>query len=525
MRNRDSFWPIMALLVISSASAEAWPQSDFTRPPAGSASRIPEGVSFGIGLSWGPACAASRGVCVTWVRPGGAADRGGLKVGDVVRRLGDTEIVSPADIAETLRTVRVGDTVLVVLERQGAETSLPVRFTAADAASLSKNAPSQGKNGLGDWPAGASLQAPVADLNMPYERLPLPVEADALIEKVRDRDTSVWVSGDVLSIVHRDPRDPLNIVGSFQLPLARIPGTDVFVLQLRMNGWDKAFFSYWFYSPAAPGPAPGAAAYFRGANAPHLPAAAQTLRGRLVETSLHSVHLNETRAVTVYMPSGVRKGKLPALFMADGQSCGEYARVLEPLMDSGRVAPFAIIGVHSASVATQSGNSYDPSLDRRSQEYIPVMKPELAAKHMRFFIEEVLPWAIREYGISTDRADRAVFGSSSGAAFATSVAIQHADLFAHALPFSLGFLPVSSIHPTPVPQFYFAAGNLEPAFADSTKKMHELVRSWGANSRLALYTSGHDDLLWQVALASFVPSVFPPQNRDASEARLRDASR
>jgi enterochelin esterase-like enzyme len=216
--------------------------------------------------------------------------------------------------------------------------------------------------------------------------------------------------------------------------------------------------------------------------------------------------------MTVYLPPGADANgrSLRALFMADGQSCDTYARIVEPLIVSGRVAPFAIVGVHAATAPA----GYDPSRDGpdpRTLEYIPRFGKETAVRHMRFFIEEVLPWAVREHGVSSRPADRAVFGYSNGGAFAAYAGIEHGRQFAHALPFSVGVGIARPSGHRSFPEFHFAVGKLEPPFLRTTREMHSLVKELGAKSTFREYTSGHDTLMWQVALAEYLPRVFPPK--------------
>lgn len=112
---------------------------------------------------------------------------------------------------------------------------------------------------------------------------------------------------------------------------------------------------------------------------------------------------------------------------------------------------------------------------------------------------------------SARRADRAVFGFSSGGVFATYAGMEHGREFAHALAFSLGVGVARPSGHRALPEFHFAAGKLEPGFAGVTREMHGLVKELGARSTFKDYTSGHDMLMWQVALAGYLPRVFPPK--------------
>lgn len=132
---------------------------------------------------------------------------------------------------------------------------------------------------------------------------------------------------------------------------------------------------------------------------------------------------------------------------------------------------------------------------------------------MKFFIEEVIPCANSEYGLSSAREDRAVFGFSSGAAFALAAALQHPEIFADALPFSIGVPEMPARPAGALPRFHLVAGELEPAFLAMTRSAHDIIATWGADATLSVYRSGHDQLMWEVALAQLIPRVFPAQRR------------
>jgi enterochelin esterase-like enzyme len=439
----------------------------------------------------------STAVCVLSLQPSSAAQRAGFRPGDLIRRFGTTDVGTPDDLISAVAAAKVGDRVTVIVERNGQRAELQVEFSTSDV-----RRPPSGT-------AGATPVRPVVDWcrpptdeelgrgrwRPPYERLPVPADPAEILALVRDTDTAVAIDGDVLSIVRRDASNALDVTGTFQCPMSRISGSDVWALQLRAASWEAAFFGYAFRSqPATPF---SGFRYFRGPKAPALPAEKTTLAGRLIETSIASRHLGENRAITVYLPPRVAEANVPALFMADGESVWQYARVLEPLIDAGAIKPIAIVGVHSGQG------------ERRAREYIAGVDAEAFAKHLAFFVDELLPWATSEYGISRERRDRALFGYSNGADFVAAAAVNHPELFAHVLPFSTG-MRIQGPRPDAVdlPRFYFAAGELEP-FITSTRAAHEAVQSWGAASSFDVYRSGHDALLWSVALVDIAPRVFP----------------
>lgn len=63
----------------------------------------------------------SEGVRITGVRAGSPAEQAGLKGGDVITAIGDKRIANLYDMTDALRSRRPGDTVVVVIRRDGVE--------------------------------------------------------------------------------------------------------------------------------------------------------------------------------------------------------------------------------------------------------------------------------------------------------------------------------------------------------------------------------------------------------------------
>lgn len=69
-----------------------------------------------------------RGMLLAGVRPGGAADLGGLKRGDILVKIGTHEIGSVNDLMYVLNSSKPGETVTVAVLRDGKRVELPVTF-------------------------------------------------------------------------------------------------------------------------------------------------------------------------------------------------------------------------------------------------------------------------------------------------------------------------------------------------------------------------------------------------------------
>ncbi|MET9828671.1 trypsin-like peptidase domain-containing protein [Streptomyces sp. NPDC006385] len=66
------------------------------------------------------------GVAVVEVMAGGAADRAGIEPGDVITRLGDTDITTITSLAEALASARPGERTTVTYTRDGSEKTVDV---------------------------------------------------------------------------------------------------------------------------------------------------------------------------------------------------------------------------------------------------------------------------------------------------------------------------------------------------------------------------------------------------------------
>jgi enterochelin esterase-like enzyme len=354
------------------------------------------------------------------------------------------------------------------------------------------------KKGLKVRPLGRKL---------PFEALPPPDRADGLKERLAGKDSAIWIDGDVLNVLHRSGAPGVQLTGGLQMPMKKVADTDLWIVRLKMEGWDKAFFSYAFIPSDKP-PVGIKLEPWYGPNSPKKTETVKDLKGGIVDRTLNSKSLGEERKITVYLPPNAPKSGLPAFFMADGQGCKSFAGVLEPLILAGKVKPVAIIGIHSGHYKGDRTEPYDPKKDMRATEYVPGENPDRFDKHMEFFTREVADYVQKEFGISARREDRAVVGFSNGGAFAAAVAVRMPGFFAHSVPLSAGIPPTDPKPERAMPVFHFAAGKLE-TFSFSTTEIHNQVKGWGANATLELYVAGHDPLLWEMAFARYAQVIFP----------------
>ena len=85
-------------------------------------------ASLGTVPDYGGPGAGKKGVLLSGVRPGGAAEKAGMRKGDVLVRLGKSEVASVEDLMFVLNSSKPGETVPAIVIRDGKEVKLEVTF-------------------------------------------------------------------------------------------------------------------------------------------------------------------------------------------------------------------------------------------------------------------------------------------------------------------------------------------------------------------------------------------------------------
>ena len=85
-------------------------------------------ASLGTVPDYGGPGPGKKGVLLAGVRSGGGAEKGGMKKGDILIRLGKSEISSVEDLMFVLNGSKPGETVPAVVLRDGKEVKLEVTF-------------------------------------------------------------------------------------------------------------------------------------------------------------------------------------------------------------------------------------------------------------------------------------------------------------------------------------------------------------------------------------------------------------
>jgi enterochelin esterase-like enzyme len=310
------------------------------------------------------------------------------------------------------------------------------------------------------------------------------------VETMLRRGEPIRRKGNELTFVYRSDAPRVVLGGGIPYPLARIEGTDLWTLTLRVEELDRLAFSY-FFVPMRPGlPERFAWNRWSGPRAPAEPGEALELTGRLFERTLDSTILGTVRKLTIYEPP--RRGRRPleaVVFAGDGESIAALSKVVEPLVISGKLPRVLLVGMNAA-----------PG-DQRLAEYMIDIVPgnEAFLAHERFFLEEVIPAIESQFALPEESVRRALFGFSASASWAVEMALRHPDRFGRALVFSPAGRAAQFGEPAEAKQvaFFLVAGTLETTNHRKAAAWSQLMEEHGVRHTLREEVAGHDFTMWR----------------------------
>ncbi|MEM6555794.1 MAG: alpha/beta hydrolase-fold protein [Pseudomonadota bacterium] len=295
----------------------------------------------------------------------------------------------------------------------------------------------------------------------------------------------------------------------------RIEDSDLFGAQFRLEDLNQTILSLMLLGDTE------AKVDYRGPDAPEKPSFdgldVENLAGQTFDHQLFSPELGETRKLAIYLPPGHTPEKdWPVLFFADGISVSYTARLIEPLIVAGDMAPVVIVGLLSGQGGIVEDRSDVPvKTDLRNADYLPRLDdgaPERFDQHMRFVTDTVIPWAETRFGAGRNDQRRGVTGKSSGGTFALYAGYLNPDLFDVAIPQSPGSGTLFEADPAPgnAAEFWISAGTLEIPFLKSARASSNALSDAGYNVHFRSYFAGHAPDQWDQGLADTLPIAFPP---------------
>ena len=96
------------------------------------------------------------GVYVNSVESGSCAEKAGIKRGDIITRIGDTDITSASQMVSVKNTYKAGDTAQITVYRSGEYLTLTVTFDEQGSTTATDAAPQETSSGSSGWNGGWS---------------------------------------------------------------------------------------------------------------------------------------------------------------------------------------------------------------------------------------------------------------------------------------------------------------------------------------------------------------------------------
>lgn len=327
--------------------------------------------------------------------------------------------------------------------------------------------------------------------------------------------------GDRFLLLARSDAEELRSCCSIQEPMVRMEDGH-FASQFRMRHLDEAVL--WFVPIGATGVEDELV--FEGANLRPRPEQRDTV-GMIEELALDSAAHGETRRLILYWPPDFNPDEPFALLtLMDGGGAPFYARILEPLMEAGRLPPIVILGVPSGAESIVPEPEYD--FDVRAADYLPGIHEleeryreagDRFSAHLSFVADEAMP-LVEDRLEGREPMQRIIAGFSNGAVFTHEAALMRPDAFTGAIVMSRGM----PLHSEPGEdarhvRFLLSAGLYELGFRVTTREAAAALREAGFDVRYTDYPDGHSRRQSEYALVDGLLALLTEDGEGAGAAQ------
>lgn len=336
------------------------------------------------------------------------------------------------------------------------------------------------------------------------------VDAATARRRLGRKDHVWWLRGDRLTMIARPTTERwVMLCCSIQTGLVPVAGTGLAAVTVRIPRVREAILDVRPFPVANDTPE-----IVRGPDAASAPVQTAPPPERLISVAIASRWLGETRGLTIYLPPPgpaplPMPQPLPVFYLADNLAA-KFAPIMEAAVLAGRSPPAILVGIDAAKPL--AGPCTGLACDRRGPEYkIDMSGGDTSAaspfgKHLRFVIDEVIPYIEDHYPASARREDRIIGGSSNGGHWALIAAALRPDLFGKVMALSASGRPAAAQAPALAnTKLYGSAGLFEPVYLGNTLGAIAAAHDAGAQTRTYTVVAGHSQVAWEIMFADGAP--------------------
>lgn len=336
------------------------------------------------------------------------------------------------------------------------------------------------------------------------------IAVDVLEERLQGLDESYWVEGNTLIAAARRDSESVFFCCAVQTPMQRAGNSNYWYVAVEVPRINEAILDIFPIPFDLPGRyQPFQPLEYWGPDAPPRVDRNPATEIHVADQSIDSAALNAIRQISVYEPPELDgSDSHPVIFLADGQGTGVFAAIAQSLIEACRIEPVLLVGLWHGNIEGErySGNASDP----RSHDYLWDVEGGHFELYEAFFLNEVMPLVEQNYNASNEPSRRAIFGNSSGGAWALSTGLRNPETFGTVAAASTVWRrSIHAAQPTEGPRYIFTTGLLDTRAQAALEDILNGFAESGADHESRVLVAGHSPLVAYHAFEYLLLSAFP----------------
>ncbi|WP_394694726.1 alpha/beta hydrolase [Hyphobacterium sp.] len=336
------------------------------------------------------------------------------------------------------------------------------------------------------------------------------IPAEVLAEQLQGLDETYWVEGNTLFAAARRESESVFFCCAVQTSMRRAGDSDYWYVAVEVPRISEAILDIFPIPFDLPGRRqPFQPLEYWGPDAPPRVDRNPVTEIHVTDQAIDSESLNAIRQISIYEPPELAGSENhPVVFLADGQGTGVFAAIAQSLIEACRIEPVLLVGLWHGNVEGEHypGNASDP----RSHDYLWGVDGGHFEQYEAFFLNDVMPLVERRYNASDEPSRRALFGNSSGGAWALSTGLRNPETFGTiAAASTVWRRSINAAPPTEGPRYIFTTGLLDQRAQTALDDIMTGFAETGADHESRTLVAGHSPLVAYRAFADLLLSEFP----------------